>query len=411
LKKKHLLILGGGALNYKSILEAKKHGFVTYVVDQNCDAPCFSIADVSITANIISAEEVLSKISHYPIDGVVSMAEAGVLCAAILTQKLCTGGIDVNTALKCTSKVAMRKAWEKIPYSVNYRVVRTYEEAVVASEELNTYPLIIKPDKTFGGSRGVSKLFSVDELKEAYLYASSSGQNEWIVIEECAEGDEFSCEVVVHNGISRVLCIGKKIKSPAPYRVDCSVQYQANLTIPQEKEVSEMCRKAAQLLGIVNGVAHVEFAYGPSGPKLFEIGARCGGGHTPLIAKHVSGINEFIEYCSIACGISSLQEPFQIKKGADYRFVIFEPGVVEEVIIPASLYSDPMIYDIAITVKKGDTIEDLKNTSARAGAVVILTENLNEAVTKGDEICRKLQVKYANGDLKSACLFNEQKNS
>jgi len=406
LKNKHLLILGGGALNYKSILEAKKHGFITYVADQNPKAPCFSIADIPIIGDINSAEDILSKVTNYPINGVVSMAEAGVVCGAVITEKLGLGGIDLNTALNCTSKLVMRKAWEGIPYSVNYRAIKTFEEAMIAAQQLNTYPLIIKPDKTFGGSRGVSKIFSSAELKDAFVYALSSGLNEHIVIEECAEGNEFSCEVLVYNGVAHVLCIGQKVKSPAPYRVDCSVQYEANLTSAQKKEINIMCQKATQLIGIKNGVAHVEFAYTPIGPKLFELGARCGGGHTPLIAKYVSGVNEFIEYCKIACGLSPTIELAKLKKGADYRFIIFEPGIVEEVIIPPYLLSDPLIYDIAITVKKGDKIEDLKSTSARAGAAVIFADDLNEAITKSTEICSKLQIKYTDGTIKSALLFN-----
>ena len=61
--------------------------------------------------------------------------------------------------------------------------------------------------------------------------------------------------------------------------------------------------RAVSSLGLTQGVAHVEFGFTDEGPVLFELGARCGGGHTPQIAHHVSGVNEFIEACRMACGL------------------------------------------------------------------------------------------------------------
>ena len=403
--KKHLLILGGGALNYKSVQEAKDNGFITYVADQNPNAPCFNIADVAIVADISLGADVFAKIKSYKIDGVVSMAEAGVVAAAHLTEKLKTGGISIATANNCTSKAAMRNAWKDTPYSVAFKIITTYNEAVIAAAELSNYPLIMKPDKTFGGSRGVSKINSKEELKAAFDYASSSGLNEFVILEECAEGDEFSCEVVVTKGKAHLLCIGEKVKSPAPFRVDCSVQYPARLSHMQETEIEKMCQTATTKIGIENGVAHVEFAYTNNGPKLFELGARCGGGHTPMIAKYVSGVNEFIAYCSIACGLNPKISPYKIKKGAEYRFVIFEPGTVQEVVIPPSFIDDERVFDLVVTIKSGDKIMPLINTSARAGALVVFEETLQKAIELSDTICKQLKVHYVNGEEKSAILF------
>ena len=318
-------------MNIAAINEAKTAGFIVYVADANPNAPGFEVADVKIHVNITSADAVYEAIKNYPINGIVSMAEVGVLTGALLNERLKLGGIDSQTAKMATSKALMRKQWKDTGFSLEFRIVTTYEEALVAADELNYFPLILKPDKTYGGSRGVSKVNDKAALLKAFEFAKSNGMNELVVIEHCTEGKEYSCEVLVIDSTAHLLCIGQKIKSPAPYRVDCSVQYPAQITDTDLDNVKEMVQLATQQLGIKNGVAHIEFALTANGPRLFELGARCGGGHTALIAKHVSGVNEFIEYANIACGIKPTIHLFEKSKGADYRFIIFEPGEIESI--------------------------------------------------------------------------------
>ncbi len=404
-EKKHLLILGGGALNIAAIKEAKANGFITYVADGNAGAPGFAVADVPVHANITSADEVFEKIKQFSIDGIVAMAEVGVIPGASLNEKLHTGGITPATAAFATSKAFMRQRWANNGYSVQFRIVKTYDEAVTAVEELNYFPLILKPDRTNGGSRGVSKINSQDELAGAFEFARVNGMNDLTVIEHCTTGEEFSCEVLAYNGKAHLLCIGQKIKSPLPYRVDCSVQYPAQIGDKDLLKVKDMVQHAVQDLQLANGVAHIEFALTLDGPRLFELGARCGGGHTPLIAKHVSGVNEFIEYAHIACGVEPQIKPLEKGRGADYRFIIFEPGEVKEIMVGEEVKKHPGVYDLVITVKPGDTIEELKTTSQRSGAVVTFAETFEQATSLADFVCKNIFITYTDGTRKTALIY------
>jgi len=149
-------------------------------------------------------------------------------------------------------------------------------------------------------------------------------------------------------------------------------------------------------------VPHVEFGYTDEGPVLFELGARCGGGHTPQIAHHVSGVNEFVEACRMACGIPPSQfDPTQ-RRGADYRFLVFPPGVVERVAIPDGLTSDGTILDAGVTVQPGDEIRPLRSTSERAGFLVATGETRQEAVERADRGCREIFINYTDGTSRHA---------
>ena len=79
-------------------------------------------------------------------------------------------------------------------------------------------------------------------LRSAFHAAQAGGlADSDVVIEHCVEGSEHSAEVLIWGGKTSVLCIGQKIKSLPPYRVDVSVQYPAQLTAEQEASVADMC--------------------------------------------------------------------------------------------------------------------------------------------------------------------------
>ena len=402
---KRILILGGGRYNVASILAAREAGFVTLVADRNAHAPGLEVADIALPIDLNDRESLIARVKQGGgIDGVVSMAEVGVRAAAHISARLGLPSISEEAAANATSKASMRKLWQSIPqYSTEFAIVGSQDEAGAAGRTLGSFPLILKPDRSLGGSRGVTMIRSLLEVASAFANAKAGGlPNSGVVIERCVEGTEHSAEVLIWKGRTSVLCIGQKVKSAPPYRVDISVQYPAPLTMAQRDKVAQMCDLAIKALGLTQGVAHVEFCYTKSGPVLFELGARCGGGHTPQIAHHVSGVNEFVEACRMACGIAPTQFTPLHNRGADYRFLVFDPGVVRSVDIPHSLMASDCILDAGVTIQAGQTISPLHSTSDRAGFLVATGATLEEAVTCADRGCREISLRYDDGSVHHA---------
>jgi biotin carboxylase len=400
-----ILILGGGRYNVPSIAAARQAGFVTLVADKNLDAPGLKAADHALPIDLNDCDSLTQAVKTFgSIDGVVSMAEVGVRAAANISARLGLPSISEQAAANATSKAAMRRHWQSMgKYSTAFEVVASVDEARRAAKRLERFPLIFKPDRSFGGSRGVTRVEKTEEIENAFHAAQSAGLGHSnVVIEHCVEGSEHSAEVLIWKGKTSVLCIGQKIKSLLPYRVDVSVQYSAQLTAAQEAAVADMCDQAAGALGLTQGIAHIEFAYTDQGPVLFELGARCGGGHTPQIAHHVSGVDEFVEACRMACGISPSQFEPMHRRGADYRFLVFAPGIVREVEIPEALVANDDILDVGVTVQPGDEIRQLRSTSERVGFLVATGETLQEAVERADRGCHEISIRYADGTTRHA---------
>ena len=402
---KRILILGGGRYNVPSIATAREAGFVTLVADKNPDAPGLKAADHALPIDLTDCGSLTQAVTaHGGIDGVVSMAEVGVRAAANISARLGLPSISEQAAANATSKAAMRRSWQGIgAYSTKFEVVATLDEARLAADRLARFPLIFKPDRSFGGSRGVTRVERAEDVASAFQAAQAGGlTNSHVVIEHCVDGSEHSAEVLIWKGETSVLCLGQKIKSLLPYRVDVSVQYPAQLTPAQESTVADMCNRAVTALGLTQGVAHIEFGYTDQGPVLFELGARCGGGHTPQIAHHASGVNEFVEACKMACGIAPRGFDPTCRRGADYRFLVFAPGIVERVEIPKALVADDSILDVGVTLRPGDEIRPLRSTSERAGFLVATGETLQKAVELADRGCREISIHYADGTSRHA---------
>lgn len=403
MQTKRILILGGGRYNVPSIQAARAAGFSTLVADRNPEAPGLKVADLAVPIDLNDRDSLLHAVAqHGGVDGVVSMAEVGVRTAASISAQLGLPSISQEAAANATSKAAMRRCWQGMEqYSVDFEVVSTLEEAESAAAKLGRVPLIFKPDRSLGGSRGVTRAETTADFANAFHVAQAGGMaNSEVVVEHCVEGSEYSAEVLIWQGKTSVLCVGKKIKSLPPYRVDVSVQYPAPLTASQESAIAEMCHQAVIALGLTQGVAHVEFGYSRRRPVLFELGARCGGGHTPLIAQHVSGVNEFVEACRIACGMApSGFVPIQ-QRGADYRFLIFPPGTIQRIEIPAQISEG--VLDIGVTFRPGDEIRPLRSTSERAGFLVAIGDTLEQAAAHADRGCREISIQYSDGSLRHA---------
>ncbi|MCP3958321.1 MAG: ATP-grasp domain-containing protein [bacterium] len=399
-----LLVLGGNRYNVPSIHRARESGFHVIVADRNPAAPGLAAADVGLAIDILDIEGLTETCRRHGVDGVVSLADVGVRSGAELAERFGLATIGRDAAARATSKAAMREAWAGLgPYSTRFRVASNTREALAAVDELAEFPLIFKPDRSFGGSRGVSRIENRDQVGRAFEFATREGlAGTSALIERFLVGSEHSCEVLIDGDRTSVLCIGRKIKSNLPYRVDISVQYPAPLSGQREARVADMCDKAIKALGLTTGTAHIEFVYTSDGPVLMELGARCGGGHTAQIASHVSGVDEFVEACRMACGSAPIGFEPTARRGADYRFLILPPGRIKTITYPDEVKDHPAVFDMDLTVESGDEILPLRTTAGRAGFAVIFSTGLEEASAQADWVCRNVIATYREGSTASA---------
>lgn len=396
--KKRVMILGASRYGVRSILAAQEIGCEVLVTDRNAEAFGFRYADYCEAVDIANIEGSIEAAKKYSVDGIVALNDFGVKTAAAVADALGLVFISPAVAEYATSKAWMRRKWEEagVP-SARFRVVRTFEEAERAVYELNIWPLILKPaDSRGGGSRGVSRIDNKDQLERAMHFAQSFYEDKTVLIEEFLDGVEHSVETITYEGETYVLAVSDKVKTSPPFRVDKSVTYPTIIQGSRLQEIHDVAKAAVRAMGITVGAAHIEMCTTEDGPKLFELGARCGGGHTPdPIIPFATGIEMFKETVRIAIGERPTRLTPLYTRGCVYRFLTPEQGVVTRVQGLEEVRGWKNILDCDVLVEEGDAVRPIETGGDRAGFIIAGGETRQEAIALADKAEKFICFEYA----------------
>lgn len=399
--KKRVMILGASRYHVRLILAAREAGYEVLATDRNPQSEGFHHADYSEAVDLSDVAESIRVAKHYAVDGVVPVNDYGVVTAAAIAEEMGLVGISPEVARYATSKAWMRRKWQQAGApSVPFRVVETLEEASLAVEELGGWPLILKPaDSRGGASRGVSKIDGREQLGPAMEFAQSFYEDKSVVIEEFVEGTEHSVETITYAGETHVLAVSDKVKTPPPYRVDKSVIYPTKYTGAELGRIHGAAKAAVQSLGIDVGPAHVEMCMTREGPRLFELGARCGGGATAdPIVPFVTGVEMFKEVVRIASGERPVALTPQRARGCVYRFITPRPGRVRRTSGLEEVKSWENILDCEVLIGEGAEVREVKTGVDRAGFIIAGGETREEAIALADRAEGHIRLEYVEPD-------------
>lgn len=378
-----LLILGASRYYKKSIEALRSYGYKVYSIDKNPNSPGFDVSDGYSVIDITDEHGAYEYARQMNIDGVLPLNDYAIQTAAYINEKLNLKGIRPNTAKIVTSKARMRYAWEvngsPIP---KYFVSDSLSDAKNKIENLK-FPLIVKPtDSRGGGSRGIKAVFEKDKFDEAFEFAQSFYEDKNVVVEEFVTGSEHSIEVLVFDSKAYILSISDKVKTPYPYRVDKQVIYPSALNRDKLNEVQKVVQSAVEGVGIENGAAHIELSMTKDGPILFEIGARPGGGATPIIVEEITGIKYLNLYAKTVFSQKIKEEELlpRFSKSAVYYFFIFDTKQdrVNSICNLNILEECDVVYDYEIFLKEGNVVKEVKIGPDRHGFAVLISDDINE---------------------------------
>jgi biotin carboxylase len=396
--KRRVLLLGGSRYTLRSIAAARELGCDVVVIDRNPDAEGFRHADFHEVVDIADARGAVDVARKYEVAAVIPLSDFGVRSAAAVAEALGLTGLRPDEAEQMTRKSCMRRQWDLrgVP-SVRWRLVASAGEALRAADELATWPLIVKPDDSRGGgSRGVTVVESRVELCAAVETALACYAGGGVVIEEFVRGIEHSVETFTFGGETRVLAVSDKVKSPLPYRVDLSVVYPTRVDGERLDAIAAACRAAVCAMGIRSGPAHVELCTTDAGPRLFELGARCGGGATPdPIVPYVTGIEQLKETVRVALGEAPESLAARWSRGCVYRFLSPAAGRVAAVRGVDEVRQWPNVLDCAVTVERGDEIRPLRAVTDRAGFLIAGGQTREDAIALADRAEQQIRFEYA----------------
>ena len=391
--QKRLLILGGSDFQIPFVKRAKEMGLFVGVVDFNVNAPAKKYADIFYNCSLKDKEVVLDYAKEFKPDGItVGMVDIANPTCAYLNKVLGLNGIDEETALKATNKYKMIQMFKEfnVPHP-NFKYISSDEKNISIDME---YPLIVKPID-MAGSRGIFLVHNKEELNDAIKKINLMSNNGAALVEEYMDGPEVSVEVIVKNKIPFVAQVTDKTTTGSPHFAEIGHLQPSQLSLEDIKRIKEVAKQAAISIGLVNSLAHAEIKLTKNGPKMVEIGARCGGdGIAEQLIELSTGISFVQISIDIALGNDFIIPKNILEKSSCIGFIQSKHGILEKIDNVEQALNIPYIKDICITAKPGQMYHDVVDNSGRLGYVISQADNAKDAKEAVEKALNLIKVSY-----------------
>lgn len=370
---KKVAVIGASYLQNPLILKAKSMGIETHVFAWECGDIGEKTADFFYPVSIVEKEKILDICRDIGIDGICSIAtDLGSITVNYVAQSLGLAGNSAECTEISTNKHLMRKMFElNGDPSPKSCLVSSAEEA--KNLQLD-YPIIVKPTDR-SGSRGITKLFDANGLDKAVEAAILQSFEKKALVEEFAEGDEYSVECISFHGEHYFLNMTKKFTTGAPHFIETGHLEPAPIDEELLSRVKSVVFHALDSLKIKNSASHSELKIDASGKiSIIEIGGRMGGDCIGSDLVYLStGIDFVRAVIQVALGEKPDIDPIVLGRPAAIRFVFTEKDI-EALKRLKKEHPEYLVREENITEITGDVTD----SSTRFGAFLMCADSVEE---------------------------------
>lgn len=298
----NLAIIGASYLQLPLIEKAKEMGYTTHVFAWEAGDVGETAADHFHPISIVEKERIAEVCREIGIRGICSIAsDLAAVTVNYVAQTLGLPGNTMEATLKSTNKHAMRKAFEENG-DPSPKSILVDGETELGKLNL-TYPVIVKPTDR-SGSRGIYKLESPEGLEKAVAEAMAAGFEKKALVEEFAEGQEYSVEGISFRGEHHILAMTLKETTGAPHFIETGHVQPAPVSQELFEKTKAVVIHALNSLGIQNSASHSEIKIDEQGNiRIIEIGGRMGGDCIGSdLVRYSTGIDYVKAVIQVACG-------------------------------------------------------------------------------------------------------------
>lgn len=367
---KKIGIIGASYLQLPVIEKAKEMGLETHVFAWAAGDVGERAADYFYPISITEKAEILEKCREIGIDGICTIASD---LAAVTVNYVANAMHLVGNSPECaeisTNKHKMRRAFEKRQDPSPKSILVSGEEDLRGVDL--QYPVIVKPTDR-SGSRGITKLSSAEGLAEAIAYAKEQGFEKKALVEEFAEGDEYSIECISYKGTHRFLAMTKKYTTGAPHFIEMGHLEPAPVSAELLEKVKATVFRALDTLEIENSASHSEIKIDKNGRiAIIEIAGRMGG---DCIGSHLVQLSTGIDFVRAVIELAMGQEPALEAEGETGAAAIRYVFSREDAVVLETIEKEHPEYLVEKDVQ--DVLEgEITDSSTRYGMYLLRAEH------------------------------------
>lgn len=293
---KKILFLGGSKQQVPAIEYAKSKGYYTILCDFLSDNPGQFVADKFYCESTTDLDKMLEISLENKIDGIVAYAsDPAALTAAYVGNKMNLKSNPYKSVEILSKKNLFREFLRKngfnCPKSDSFK---SFDEIGNGLKNFK-FPVMVKPIDS-SGSKGVSKVKDISELKEKFEYAMNNSRGKVVIIEEFIQrdheymvgGDAFVIEgKVIYFGL-----LNSHRDIDINEFVPIGTSYPTFLNELRIDKVKKEVQKVVDVLEINSGALNLELMFDENDEVyIVEIGPRNGGNMIPDLLSEADNVD------------------------------------------------------------------------------------------------------------------------
>lgn len=379
---KKILLLGGSSQQVIAIKTAKELGYYTILCDYLSDNPGQFVADKFYLISTTDKQSILKVAKSEKINGILAYAsDPAALTAAYVAEKLNLPSNPYKSVEILSNKHLFRSFLKTnffcVPNSICFK---DKDNQIKNKIEALCYPILVKPTDS-SGSKGISKITSEKELKNAVSIAKEFSRNHIIQVEEYIEkdhdfivgGDIFVLnEKVVFWGLLN--CHRDFLVNPL---VPVGKSYPLQLSKERITKIHLQTQKLIDLLQIKFGAFNIELLFDQNDDLYFiEMGPRNGGNMIPDLLSIISGKNMIAATIECAMGNYDIDITFNDSNCyyATYNLHTNKNGIYQGIYFHKEV--DQYIIRKEIYINKGDQVYYFDGANKAVGIIFMKFNNL-----------------------------------
>ncbi|ARF56535.1 ATP-grasp domain-containing protein [Streptomyces gilvosporeus] len=341
-------------------------------------------------------------------DAVFALQEMAQVAVAETAEAIGAPGNPPGAIRRIRTKDACRRALAAAGFAQpRVRLCSTAADAEAFVRD-TAGPWVVKPRDAMG-SIGVSLLSGPDGLPAALELLPDARP---FLVEEYVDGDEYSVEGVLLDGVARVLAITEKEKATPPHFVEVGHVLPAELPHAARDEINRQVTAALSTLGLRTGAFHVELWLTAEGVVLGEVHGRYGGDWIHrMLAYAVPGLEVYgllyddmlARTAHTACTTHTARTargggaaagsgaPLEATRGAAVRYFTPPPGRLVAVEGWEEVRAQPDVLHAELTVAPGEVIHPLRRSGDRAGFVLVGAPDATQARLRARQLVESVR--------------------
>jgi biotin carboxylase len=398
---KTIVVLGGNQMACPAIARMRERGFVVVAVDGNDQAPARDVADRFIHQNFSGPDATAASLADVEFDGIMPLNDFAIRSAARIARSRNLPGWNEAAEACFTSKIAMKEAWDRVGLPTARWARSTVADLLAGTlPAWSSWPCVVKPAFSGGGSRGVFVAGSWEEARARLSGVEKAYLDKDVVIEEFIDGSEHTLEVLVCRGTPTLLSISDKQNYPGSGTVVQNLHFPGAIGNSHRAALEELVFAACRAMSLTDGTTHFEVLIKDRRPYLLEVGGRPGGG---LNFHPICEISTGYDYPTLLATVLTGGEP-EWKRGAHehlaWHYFPTGEGVLTAVEGFEAVRRETDVVDAMLYEKVGEPRFNLRDDLARPGYVLVRSGSAHEARRRAEELVAS--VKFATAPLGSA---------